>query len=289
MFDVLNPLFYDGLQRKDYEDHQPRNWNEVALAGYKYCSLKYDGIWCRLVITGGRKYYFSRNNQLKKECALTNEELHHFSIKTYVFLGEFMYGQQWCVDTEREGRLYIFDCLVLDGQDISNYCFSDRMKNAERVVPGKLEDCELVRYFNVDKAPYVWDARVDNGLSFKESFEGLCFVKPGQNYATDILGRMKKELEDDFVITGFEPGEGKHLGRLGALTLGGYRNGTLLTLFRCGGGLSDEQRQEFWDNQARYMGKVVKVYAKARFDSGALRSPQFRCMHPDKSPSDVLV
>jgi ATP-dependent DNA ligase len=42
-----------------------------------------------------------------------------------------------------------------------------------------------------------------------------------------------------------------------------------------GGGFTDTQRREIWDNQDLYLGKPFEVEARARFESGSLRHPNF--------------
>lgn len=279
-------LCFDGLQRKEYKDFNPRDWASVRAEGYDLCTLKYDGIWCRAVMDAGHVYFYSRNNQLKLSRKLTNEEYFKFGLKTSVLIGEFMFGQQWGNHPDRKGKMFVFDILVLKGKPLAHLALNDRLAYAAYACAG---DFVAVKPYGINCMETLWHASVDNGLDFMSSFEGLCFYKSRGDYFKDEVGRMKKELEDDFVISGYEEGEGKHTGRLGALLLGGYRNGQLITLFKCGGGLSDQDREMFWADKEKYLGKVVTVYAKARFDSGALRSPQYRCLHKDKDPHSIRV
>jgi len=71
----------------------------------------------------------------------------------------------------------------------------------------------------------------------------------------DIL-KVKVQEDSDLMITGFELGKtsGKYANTLGAI-LCEYKGGTV----RVGGGLSDELRDEIWNNQDKWLGRVIAV------------------------------
>jgi len=82
---------------------------------------------------------------------------------------------------------------------------------------------------------------------------------------------------------GEEPGKGKHIGRMGALKVGQYKDGVLTPIMSVGGGFSDAHREMVWTS-----GTVIEVVGKARFESGALRHSNFIRVRDDKRPEDCL-
>lgn len=81
--------------------------------------------------------------------------------------------------------------------------------------------------------------------------------------------KLKKNLIADVKIIGFIAGDGKHKGRLGALDVEFDYEG-LKNKCSIGTGFSDEEREEIWQNQKDYLGKIIEVnYQKiTKNDSG---------------------
>lgn len=82
---------------------------------------------------------------------------------------------------------------------------------------------------------------------------------------SDTLLKLKPELSDEAVVTGHQPGEGKHLGRLGALIC--EWNGKA---FNIGTGLSDAQRE----SPPKVGARVTFSYQELT-DAGIPRFPVF--------------
>lgn len=74
----------------------------------------------------------------------------------------------------------------------------------------------------------------------------------------DGILKLKKNLVADVRVIGFEAGEGKHLGRLGALIVEFDYKG-ISNVCNIGTGFSDEEREDIWNNQDYYLGKIVEV------------------------------
>ena len=49
-----------------------------------------------------------------------------------------------------------------------------------------------------------------------------------------------------------------------------------------GGGFDDQQRAEIWNNQPLYLGKWFEIEARAKFESGSYRHPNFIRWRNDK-------
>ena len=98
---------------------------------------------------------------------------------------------------------------------------------------------------------------------------------------TKDLLKVKKMQDVDLKIIGFEEGKNKYAGTLGAIIIDykGYRLGV-------GTGISDELRDEIWNNQDKYMGVTIAVqyFEETTNDQGGLglRFPVFVDFRFDK-------
>jgi DNA ligase-1 len=116
--------------------------------------------------------------------------------------------------------------------------------------------------------------------------QGRSTVKAG------ILGKLKRFVDDDFVVIGFE--ERLHNGNIATINALGRTErsshqenktgrgdlGAIICqgegfTFNCGSGFNDEQRAEIWENREDYLGRVAKI---KHFEIGvktSLRFPTF--------------
>jgi ATP-dependent DNA ligase len=130
----------------------------------------------------------------------------------------------------------------------------------------------MVECYRIDEAHNLWNTQVET-----EAYEGLVF-RHSVDKIHDPLVRFKRIITEDLRCVSFTEGMGKHEGRLGAIQ-GVTKSGTPVYV---GGGFSDDDRQEIWNNQPLYVGKWFEVEARARFVSGSLRHPQFVRWREDK-------
>lgn len=261
-------------------DRQPYlDVDENDETGWDIIQPKYDGIWARLQKKhkDGNVLLYSRTSQVK-----TVFDLPKFPPETVV-IGEFMYGSQWAQAPERLGKVFVFDCVAIRGLDVRHLPYSERLKFAREVVAEVQFPLELSRSF-----PFSYYDKVWSNLVSKRDFEGLVFRKWHTPYE-DPVGRRKLDVTDEFVVLDALVGKGKNAGRLGALVVGKFSNGVLKGLMSVGGGFSDAEREEFWHYPNRIIGAVVEVVGKARFDSGALRHPNFVRIRTDKRPEECIL
>lgn len=98
---------------------------------------------------------------------------------------------------------------------------------------------------------------------------------------SDVL--MKYKLFDDYdlTVTGFEEGEGKNKGTLGAILVD-YKG----FLVKVGSGFSDELRNEIWNNKEEWLGRtiIVKAFESTSNQQGgeSLRFPVYVDWRDDK-------
>lgn len=123
--------------------------------------------------------------------------------------------------------------------------------------------------------------------------------------------KVKQEMEDDVVITGFEEANrvysGKNLeswpywendvpvtenhyrGLIGSISIGKYNEEGVLTTYGSVTGLTDELRKDMTLNQHKYLGTVIKIKAMEKSEHGVYRHANFMSLHPDKNPKECKV
>ena len=114
----------------------------------------------------------------------------------------------------------------------------------------------------------------------KDGYEGIVLKHMGSGYSfkrTEAWLKWKPTETHDLTITGWEVGEGKNAGRLGAFLcdLKGVRT-------KVGGGFSDKQRTEFWAKKEQMKGMTIEVECQEVTKDGVLRFPVFLRLRTDK-------
>jgi DNA ligase-1 len=103
---------------------------------------------------------------------------------------------------------------------------------------------------------------------------------------TNNLLKVKKMQTMDLEIIGFEEGDGRLAGKLGAVLVR-YKNGNVV---KVGSGFSDDLRVTIWDNQSAYLGNICEIQyfeETTNADGGeSLRFPIFKDFRPDKTEAD---
>lgn len=263
------------LTRQDYLDLEIE---EACRMQYDIFSPKYDGIWARVEIADSLAQAFSRTGQLKETFGVECQNTGGFE-PIITLVGEFMYGTQWSQQENRAGKFYVFDLLEMDLEGYWNLPYSRRYRTLMNLVPLLGPRFELAPVYKAEHLGAWWLKNEQ-----EKKFEGVVCRKWSDIWK-DEPGRIKLTVEDDFIIIGFNQGINRLDGTLGALVLGQYTEaGQLVEVMTCGGGLSDDLRDTIWNDKSRFFNKVVTCSGKGRFDSGALRHPNFVRFHPDKPP-----
>jgi DNA ligase-1 len=103
---------------------------------------------------------------------------------------------------------------------------------------------------------------------------------------TNNLLKVKKMSTLDLEIVGYEEGEGRLVGTLGAILVR-YKNGNIV---KVGSGFSDRLRAELWRARGDFLGKIVEIQyfeETTNADGGiSLRFPIFKDFRPDKLEAD---
>lgn len=154
--------------------------------------------------------------------------------------------------------------ILLEGQRVKKLRFPD---NQEWVLCNNAQEVEK------------W-----NEVALQAGFEGVMIKDIYANYAFDrskAWFKYKPWEVDTFKITGFYEGQGKHEGRLGGFNVE-VQGEDGIAECGVGGGYTDEEREMFWNNRERLIGREITVKYKptpgggnSRSVHGKLREPVF--------------
>ena len=123
-------------------------------------------------------------------------------------------------------------------------------------------------------------ARGEEGIMIND------YHAPYEFKRTNALLKVKKMQTLDLEIVGFEEGEGRLAGTLGAILVR-YKNGNVV---KVGSGFSDQLRTEIWQNRNAYLGTICEIQyfeETTNADGGeSLRFPIFKDFRLDKTEAD---
>jgi DNA ligase 1 len=277
------------------------DWQFPAIA-----EAKYDGTRLIAVCENGAVTYFSRSGKPADFCdGLFDEDLSVL---------EGMFGHPIVVDGEalasnftetlnakgskgKEAKLnlryYVFDVMSLDDWEKQECAESQavRSNTLERFISALNE----MSYDKLIKSKHriirdMADAREFYEEMLAEGYEGLIIKRGLGKYEWDRSknwAKWKPVLDFDLKITGVFEGRGRLEGRLGGFYVSGEdENGNVIET-SVGSGFSDKQRDEFWKNQKKYIGKIAMLEAQemsksANSDTYSLRFPVFIKIRDDK-------
>lgn len=248
-----------------------QNYKDTTIQGARSCScdlvqLKYDGWWTRIEIADGVAKFYSRTSRLFKELLLPHGNLQ------CTLIGEHMQGTQWAQEPGRIGQTFLFDCWSWGDTPMETVPYRDRYR-VLRLTPSYLPSTfSVVTCYRIEQADDLWNNYVETS-----QFEGLVFRRASDDLSATVY-RQKRTITEDLICDGFIEGMGKFAGMLGAIRAH-TRDGVIIDV---GGGFTDAQRREIWDNQDLYLNKPFEVEARARFESGSLRHPNFIRWRNDK-------
>ena len=129
---------------------------------------------------------------------------------------------------------YIFDCMYVEGHDITNCACRTRKNILKRAVDWQ-SPLQFTPHRNDDGLEYYKEA-------CKKGWEGLIAKHAESTYVHSRSSnwlKFKCIRQQEFVIGGFTEPEGERIG-FGALLLGFYRNGKLIYAGKVGTGYDDE-------------------------------------------------
>jgi len=266
---------------------------EKKLVGDVIIENKYDGVRCIAIVQNNTAVLHSRNGKVFPNFPHIEEALSKPEFNNMVFDGEIMSDnfqalmkqvyRKTNVDTS-DAYLALFDVLDLSefNEGEGKYNTLERKNILDNLI---FSDCirevEWTRC-NLDTEDGQRIFKNMNKTAIKNGYEGL-MVKPidavYQCKRSAAWLKIKPVIEVTLTIKDVEVGQGKFEGTTGALVCEGVDDGVHIKV-NVGSGLSDDQRDMFWDNRDVIIGDLVEIKADAitQAENGeySLRFPRFK-------------
>lgn len=201
-------------------------------------------------------------------------------------------GQMISTDGECVGMgFHIFDALPYDEfqAGISKLTYAERRTQyLEKFAEGELVHVlPILGCTDIDSIPNWSDFATAQG------YEGVMLNDPQAKYETKRakgLLKVKKMHTADLPVVGFEEAiDGKNRGGLKSLIIQLDENNT----FNVSSGLTEDEREDIWANQDKYLGKIVEIKyfeETTNKDGGrSLRFPVVLGFRDDKTIEDVNI
>lgn len=260
-----------------------------------YLTEKLDGIRCLAIVEEDRVRLFSRQGQPIEGLTEIEDDLAavYMNAKACVLDGELLVSDRDGIpskeqykrttmivrkDGPKTGITYnVFD--VLDVEAFRNRCCDTPYYLRRQKLEAYVRGCGHIRvlpilYHGKDTEEITRQLNIQRALEHEGVMINLA-DEPYQFTRTNALLKVKIMQDCDLEIVGFQPGNGKFEGTLGALVVD-YKG----TPVGVGSGLSDEARREFWAHQDRYMGRVatIQYFEETHDATGApsIRFPVFK-------------
>ena len=258
---------------------------------------KYDGVRVIAIVMKGKATLYSRNGKIFNNFPHIENALSKSEYNNIVFDGEVMSDDFQALmkqvyrksgaETD-DAYLALFDMLPLNefNKGKSSLNSIERKNELNKIAKNfdvnviKLVDYEIVNFDN-DKGQAKFAAM--NKEALEMGFEGL-MIKPNENYYESKRShawlKIKPFIEVTLKIVDIQEGTGKHSGKLGAFQVEGSDDGKFFSL-SVGSGLTDEDREKFWESRSRLVGRLIEVRADAITQSiegehYSLRFPRFK-------------
>ena len=236
--------------------------------GVKFVTEKYDGCRCLAFIENGKVELYSRQGKRYEGCKEIEEELLSLGIQNVMLDGEILatncgYDDVYKETTKRlknkkpiKKGLYfnVFDYVEKEEYDSLKgiYTYEERRKKLDSI-----EETE-----NIKVAPLLISTDDMNEiLKLLDEYrslgaEGLmCNLnKPYEFKRSKTLLKLKVMSTIDLRVVGFEEGNNKNKGKLGAVLVK-YKD----NIVKVGSGWNDSDREEVWNNQDKYLGKILEI------------------------------
>ena len=263
--------------------------------GMKFVTEKYDGVRCFTQIRDGKIIMKSRQNKVFEGLVEIVSAIADLGLDNVCLDGELLaidspyetvYKDTMKIvstkDEEKHGVKYmLFDIIPLSEFDNKEgkMKYSDRRAWLDTIKESKFINVAPILYkgTDIDEVLKVLDECRSNGA------EG-CMTntdKPYEFKRSKTLQKLKVMSTCDLRVIGFEEGDGKLKGTLGKIICN-YKGFDL----GVGSGFSEAMRDEVWNNQDKYLGKIseIQYFEQTNNDEGglSLRFPVFKQWRFDK-------
>ncbi len=263
--------------------------------GMKFVTEKYDGVRCFTQIRDGRIIMKSRQNKVFEGLVDIENAIADLGLDNVCLDGELLaidspyetvYKDTMKIvstkDKEKHGVKYmLFDIIPLSEFDNKEgkIKYSDRREWLNTIKENEFINVAPILYkgIDIDEVLKVLDECRSNGA------EG-CMIntdKPYEFKRSKVLQKLKVMSTCDLRVIRFEEGDGKLKGTLGKIICN-YKGFDL----GVGSGFSEAMRDEVWNNQDKYLGKIseIQYFEETNNDEGglSLRFPVFKQWRFDK-------
>jgi len=227
---------------------------KMNIDGY-YVSEKLDGV--RSVFKDG--IFYSRNNNVIQAPQWFIDQMPDAVLDGELFTkrNDFpgimsIVSKDVPVDSEwKKIKYMVFDMPLESGDFTARYASLKKIVAKSKNPHLKLVEHKIVK--NRQEMEAVYDSLVAQGA------EGVMLRKPDSNYETkrsNVLLKVKKFIDDEAEVVGYEYGKGKYSTVMGYLKVKWYKKFGNVG-FRIGSGFTDEQRKNY--KKLFPIGTIVKV------------------------------
>ena len=273
--------------------------HEKKMVGEVYVEPKLDGVRVITIcdVDKDEVKMFSRNgkelNNFPKILEQFDSMLDQMA-ESMVFDGEVMSDdfQTLMREIHRKGGaktddavLNVFDCIPLWAFKEGGYSASLQTRKEmmdDYQYPSNISKVEYVR-MNLSDDDGQKQFADYNKLCIDKGFEGI-MIKPMDGpyecKRSSLWLKVKPFIEVSLTVTDTEEGTGRNAGKLGALIVEGNDSGKFIKT-NVGSGLTDADRESFWNAKDKLVGQIVEVRADAitqnqdSKDEWSLRFPRF--------------
>jgi DNA ligase 1 len=277
----------------------------TKLRGTKRLEVKLDGVRVLAVVSGAAVSLYSRNGKLFENFPQIAEAIadHRTGLQhgnntggRFVLDGEIV-GESFQKlmkqahrksDAQTDGMVYhVFDIIPLDDFErgywnAPQHRRIDMLERARAMLPAD-GMVQIMPGMNVDldTAEGHDVMRRFAEASVEQGYEGIMIKNLGAPYQcrrSDYWMKWKPFIEVSLSVVATEEGTGKNAGKLGALVCEGIDDGKDIRV-NVGSGLTDEQRDGFWQFKDDCIGMIAEVRADAitqnQDGTYSLRFPRF--------------
>lgn len=293
------PVFSCQLAQ-DSTDHPSK------MQGEKRLECKLDGVRVLAVVTGGGVTLYSRNG---KELTNFPQIADAISENRRCFQHAHTSGGRFVLDGEIVGQSFqalmrqahrksnartqdmvyhIFDIIPLDDFErgywnAQQYRRIDTLERSQQAIESQTNCVRIMPGItvNLDTAEGQDVMRRFASDAVDQGYEGIMIKDLGAPYEcrrSSFWMKWKPTITVDLTIVGFEEGTGRNQGRLGAMICEGEDAGRRIRV-NVGSGLSDQDREDYWNNRDNLVNHVVEIQADAvtqnQDGTYSLRFPRF--------------
>ena len=287
--------------------------------GQFYVSEKLDGIRCLAICKEDSVELYTRQGKLIEGCLEIEDDLkkiRKITDEDFVLDGEILandcdYETVYKETTKRvknknavktDIHYVVFDLLTYD-EFINKKCthaYSERISELQKIdmyfmKNKRLEFGDILTSVEIINSRLFDDGELDKVMDLlniyrKMGAEGLMLNLADAPYefkrSKNIL-KVKVMQTVDLRIVGFEEGQGRNAGKLGALLVE-YKGNTV----GVGSGFSDHEREFIWKNQSMYLDKICEIQyfeeTKNKDGGVSLRFPVWKHLRLDKDEPSLF-